>query len=359
MSQTITIGMLLPNSSILPIGKDFEKGLKKELENQDLEIDYVKEFIGNGGFEITQRAVNKLVGYDHADIITGVINHRMVAKIAEVFSKRGKLIAANVGENWPNPEFPNVSIHSLNAWQQIWAMSKWATKEIGPKGMFVSGLYDSGYSFMSAMNQGMLDSGIETQLRFMVAPAPGFQDGKIAEVHRVIPFIEKENPDFIFSAFCGEEASLFLEYWAQSGLSDKISVLSLPYLLEPANLPFPIKLFTTQLSDDNMDKYGEYTTPQAWKKDYYYLGQCVGTEISDKFNSGKNDHLNVSSNLSSNGKIQYSREVTLYQVDYSGEISNSVFNKIVLLGSSDESESMVKKYFNKQSGGWNNPYLSL
>jgi len=356
MTQAATIGLLLPNSSILPIGKDFERGVRSGVTNSQ-EVEYIKEFIGNGGVETTQKAIQKLIGFDDANIIAGVINNRVVAKIADTFEKRNnRLIAGNIGECWPNPPLVNVSTHSLNAWQQVWAMAKWAAKEIGPKGMFACGLYDSGYSFMAAMNEGMLASGIETQLPFVVSPAPGFQDGKIAEVHKVIPSIEKENPDFVFAAFCGEEAKLFLEYFVKSGLSKKIPVLSLPYLLQPAELLSTITIYTTSIIEGSENDINEVSAPGEWKSNYFSLGKKVGREIASMLKQKEEVDRSQSPNITLTQKL---KKVLLYEVKYTGEIVESTFKKMEELGTPNESKDIADKFHGRKSGGWNNPYLSI
>jgi branched-chain amino acid transport system substrate-binding protein len=53
--KTLHIGLLLPSSSIVPMGKLFEKGLKEGLSEKstDISIEITKEFIGQGGVKQT------------------------------------------------------------------------------------------------------------------------------------------------------------------------------------------------------------------------------------------------------------------------------------------------------------------
>jgi branched-chain amino acid transport system substrate-binding protein len=71
--DTITIGLLLPLSTILPVNKDFEKGFKEALKQFgcDLEFELVKEFIGQGGVKLIKKAGDKLSVFDDVDLITG------------------------------------------------------------------------------------------------------------------------------------------------------------------------------------------------------------------------------------------------------------------------------------------------
>jgi len=73
--KQIHIGLLIPSSTILPIGKDYEKGLKEGLSNfPELEFEITKEFIGQGGQVKTEEAINKLITYDDVHIVTGVVS---------------------------------------------------------------------------------------------------------------------------------------------------------------------------------------------------------------------------------------------------------------------------------------------
>ena len=50
--KKLTVGLLLPVSTIIPMGRDFEQGLKQAINDQvdqhEWEIELIPEFIGQG-----------------------------------------------------------------------------------------------------------------------------------------------------------------------------------------------------------------------------------------------------------------------------------------------------------------------
>ncbi len=251
MSENISIGLLLPSSTVLPIGRDFERGVKKGLEGlrlQSRSFEIIPEFISEGSKEKTEQAMNKLLNYHHVDVITGVVSHKTTYGVIDKIKKNKRpLIINNIGENLPDYRMveKNLFFNSMHTWQQVWSLGYWGCREFGPKGMFVGGVYDAGYSFALMLQMGMKAADPAAVMPFAVAPVQ--QMGGLADVTSVFQHIERYKPDFVFAAFCGEEAEMFLRTYKEEGWDRKVPLLATPFLMHPSGLDGTVDIFTSMV----------------------------------------------------------------------------------------------------------------
>ena len=234
----ITIGVLLPTSTILPISKDFEKGLKEGLkqEGSDLEIEIVKEFIGQGDPKMVEKACVKFFSYDDVDLVTGVASVKVASGLAERFKNQKKVFLVNdLGAHIPNTNELNeyIFINSPHLWRQAWTLGNWGVKTFGKKGMFIASVYDAGYSFSQMFYEGMKAADKECEWSFSVPPMP--PAGELSKMDVIFPFLEQYQPDFIFPVFCGGETAVFLNDFIARGWHHRTQIVATPYLLEPFN----------------------------------------------------------------------------------------------------------------------------
>jgi len=268
----LNIGLLLPNSNILPVAKDFEKGFKTALKNLDsaIEVEINKEFIGGGGTAATESALSKLVNYNNVDIVSGVLSARVTESIAATCKRKHKpLIVNNLGASLPDLSLLNeyVYINSYHLWQHAWALGYWGVKNLGKKGMFVGSVYDAGYSFPHMFHKGMMAANDESEWFFSVPPMP--PKDELSDMSVIFPYLEAYQPDFIFAAFCGSEAPLFLNEFISRGWHKRTKVLGLPYLLAPrAPLADYITIYTTQIATPG--------NPVIAENSFYQLGYDSG-----------------------------------------------------------------------------------
>lgn len=276
--DNLTIGVLLPSSNIFPIAKDFEKGLKqglKPLAAAGIELELVKEFIGSGDPKSVETACNKLLNFDDATAVTGVLSGRTVSRIADLFrNKETALLVNDLGEYIPDIKNLNsyITINSMYLWRHAWALGDWGVKTFGAKGMFTGATYDSGYSFSHMFHEGMKAGDKYNDWSFSVPPT--HPETKFSEMHIIFPFIEQYQPDFIFAAFCGTETSMFLNELIGRGWHHKIKVMGLPYLVSPIKQPLndDITIYTTQ----PFENAPEIEAANA----FYHLGLQTGRNIA-------------------------------------------------------------------------------
>jgi branched-chain amino acid transport system substrate-binding protein len=273
------IGLLLPTSTIFPIGKDFERGLKAGLGDVAQHIEFVKEFIGQGNLKQTEDAITKLFTYDNVDLITGILSGRVTEYVTPKFEMyRKPFVVSELGEYVPNHsrlnEYTFVNSHHL--WQHAWALGYWGVNTLGKKGMFIGGVYDAAYSFSHMFYEGMMAADPSSQWSFSIPPNP--PAGKLSDMSVIFPFLEKYQPDFVFATFCGTEATLFLNEFIRKGWHKRTQLLGLPFLLAPfAPLEDNITILTT-LPDTNM--------PEMLPKDSFFnLGLRAGKIIAQAANS--------------------------------------------------------------------------
>lgn len=280
--EKLHIGLLLPTSTILPVSKQFEKGLSSSLMNIDksnFEIEINKEFIGQGGTIQVENAVNKLLSYDAVDIIAGVVSNRVVESIAsKFFNNKKPILLNNLGEHVPNTQKlnPYVFINSMHLWRDAYALGYWGVKTWGKKGMFIASVYDAGYSFSQMFYKGMMAASAEAEWSFSVPPMP--PPGSLTDMSVIFPFLEQYQPDFIFAVFCGKENTLFLNEFIKRGWHKKTKILGLPYLLCPFEpLVDDVTVYTTQSANDE-------TIADPFQF-FYQLGNQTGDMICKAINT--------------------------------------------------------------------------
>lgn len=234
--RSISLGLLLPTSSILPISKDVERGIKEGFAQNscDSTLTLVKEFIGQGNTRQTEEAIGRFLNYHDVDLVSGVVSQKVADEVSDLFKKnRIPFIVNDLGAHIPQVTKLNeyTYINSFHLWQHAWAIGKWGVETFGKKGMYVSAVYDSGYAFSQMFHEGMLAADANAEWSFSVCPLP--PAGGLSDVSVVFPFMEQYQPDFIFATFCGTETTLFLNECIARGWHKKTNIIGLPFITEP------------------------------------------------------------------------------------------------------------------------------
>jgi ABC-type branched-subunit amino acid transport system substrate-binding protein len=359
----IKLGLLIPSSSILPMGKEFENGLKESLVafTKSQQVEFYPEFIGQGGTKKVEEALDKFFNYHQVDLVTGIVSNKVAMDVADKFEKkRIPFIINNIGEHFPDSRKFNsyVFLNSIHIWQQVWSLSNWAVNKFGKKGMFVSGMYDAGYNFMKMMSDGMQAASADSEIPYSVAPMSNSQG--FSQVEKVFEHIEMFKPDFVFSFFCGSEATDFLNGYVKKGYHKTIPLLSLPFLLESFDINGEQITIYTPFSSKNELKEG--ASSETSSSIFYQLGQVTGNIIAEGLKK------NGLSNL-----VEALREDTTINVSNAGQD-----NKIYLVENIHNGDkSNIKKHIEKElptinntstqfltaidelSSSWENPYLGV
>ncbi|HEY9000095.1 MAG TPA: ABC transporter substrate-binding protein [Mucilaginibacter sp.] len=376
MSKKLTIGVLLANSTILPMAANFNSGLKHglnglSLEN-DIEVEIVPEFIGQGSTAQVESAVNKLIGFNDSNIITGIISNSVSAELAEKFAKyKRPIIINNIGEHLPNPGASNdyVFLNSMHSWQQVWSIGKWAVQTFGKKGMLVSGLYDSGYSFPIMLRKGMEAATDDATLPFAIAPVRQYKG--LADVTSVIPQLIEKNPDFVFATFCGEEATMFLSEYVKHGLHKRIPLLGLPFLLEAFDGGGEsVDIYTTisayrGISDADAEQLGRISL-NPFRQFGIETGLVIKNAVKSSLNGSLQKALADTEVNDVRGKLDISSRTTgnnskvfVIKNTYAGdkeEVATQLVGEVETIGIDSE---VVEEINSQPSSGWFNPYLSI
>jgi branched-chain amino acid transport system substrate-binding protein len=345
--QKKQIGVMLPASSIFPIGKEFEKGVADGLQQTDpqLEFELHKEFAGQGGNKAIEDACNKFFNYLDVDAVTGFVSNKVMELVSDKFQQKQKpIIASNVGGHMPFPNKLNeyVHINSMNLWAHAWALGHWGAQHIGGKGLYATALYDSGYSFSEMFHAG-LKAG-DPSCEWAVAVCKGPADKSLSDMTSVFEEIGKQQPDFVFATFCGEETQLFINGFIERGFHERTKLLGLPFLLSPSYpLVSEINIYTTvPFADPSMDA----------AKAFYHLGYRSGKALANAFN-GNGDSLN--GRLSLDESLMPADE----EVSITMKSIGSQETKNGLVGTVKVPMAEMVAAKEETSFGWLNPYLCI
>ncbi len=360
--KTLNLGLLLPTSSIIPMGKQFEKGLKEVLsiKSPDTTIEISKEFIGQGSVSQTQNSINKLFNYDDVDIVTGILSNKLAENFSSLFQKQRKpFIINNLGENIPDPYQLNAFTltSSFGFWQHAWTLGYWGVRTFGKKGMYVSSVYDAGYSFSHMFYEGMKAADADCEWSFSIAPV--HVPGELSDLSVIFPYLEQYQPDFVFATFCGAETTIFINEFIARGWHKRTRLLGLPFLLDPF-MPVngDINIYTTSPS---------IIHPSLKAKDcFYHLGQ----QTADVICSGLSKGTDLQIDFSSDERLQKSGGAFFLEHSANPEGNLTIFKNDIVAGSAtftSESIGEVPTFPIKQLDamerstliGWNNPYLCV
>ncbi|RXK85965.1 ABC transporter substrate-binding protein [Filimonas effusa] len=274
--KTLSLGLLLPTSTILPISKDFERGVKDgfNTHSQIIEIEIIKEFIGQGGAKQAEDASGRFFNYHDVDVVSGVLSHKVADDLAEQFKKRKiPFIVNDLGGHIPQVDKLNdyTYLNSLHLWRHAWSIGKWGVETFGKKGMYISAVYDSGYAFSQMFHEGMMAADPRAEWSFSVCPMP--DAGNLSDMSVIFPFMEEYQPDFIFATFCGAETTLFLNECIARGWHKRTNIIGLPFITEPLGpLHADVTVYSTIAAQN-----AEMIVPE---RSFYYLGYETGAMLA-------------------------------------------------------------------------------
>ncbi|ARN79221.1 hypothetical protein BST97_15195 [Nonlabens spongiae] len=278
MAKSLDIGLMMPYSSIYPMGKLFKNGLIEILDHHKDEIDYTlhQEFVGPASIEEVNKADDKHASYNDVDIVSGIVNSRTVAEASASFKKGTQYHFANLGEHlYDQKRLPDhVAIESRSIWKEVYALTNYAYNSISKNGAYAASFYDTGYAYAQMVDVALKDNGKKDFLPVLVSQIP--PPGQPSNVEEVVDRIERLMPDWIFAAFCGSEATRFLKAFYKKGLHKKIKLLGLSFFSEKLlelDTDEVAVLSVLETTEDSLD-ISEYN-----KNHFYNLGRNSARSI--------------------------------------------------------------------------------
>jgi len=287
--HTVSVGILLPTSSIRPMSKQFLRAFKKAssevLEGTNYELEVLTEMIGTGSPKDIDRALDQFFGFHDVDVITGIATRYGLQHSFDRFQKnKVPFVVCGLGEHLIPTQGYNehVFVNSIHLWQQNWCLGYYAGKNLGNKGMVFSSMYDSGYSFLPAIQQGAAAANPEGDLTFKLMPMT--EPGQLSPIIESFDQVDFEGQDYIFSLLCGEEATIFLEEFKKRGLHENTKLLGMPFLLEPGEAD--LSGVSVYSSHYQLDQAGE--DPQ-FKNVFTDLGASTGIAVAQAIIKGNGE----------------------------------------------------------------------
>lgn len=357
----ITIGLLLPSSTIFPISKNFEQGLKDGLKqhgSHPLEVELIKEFIGQGDTRMVDKACNKFFKYDDAHLVTGILSNKSVNEIAPKFkSQQTPFLVNNLGAAVPDVSQMNdyIFINSPQLWRHAYTMGHWGVKTFGKKGMFIGSVYDAGYSFSHLLQQGMYAADAESTWAFATPPMPPV--GGLSNMDVIFPYLAHYEPDFIFAAFCGEETTLFLNALVKHGWHRKTKITGTPYLLAPfAPLIEDITVYSTQLFTNDAG----ITPENIFYKQGLQTGQTIAAAAAESNGADLKDQLSKSDTLFNIAReVKADTQLTIVQNDIDAGKADFTSKQVTFWDTYPMAVEQLKPLTSQLDSGWYNPYLCI
>ncbi len=365
--DTISIGMMLPTSSIRPMSKDFERAFKesinKILAGSNYEVEIIPEMIGNGSHAQIEGVLDKFFGYHDVDLVTGIVSSHGIQHLVDRFEKRKvPLVYCNLGEHFlPSKGYNDyVFQNSIHLWQQVWLLGYYAAEHLGGKGMILSSMYDSGYCFMSAFELGMRAANPDIEHELKLLPLP--QAGELSAIKEGLDVIDMTSCDFLFPIFCGEEATIFLDEFKKRDLAGKVELVGLPFLME--------------LGDSDLSGISIYTTNDikggadlVYKHVFRVLGNSTGTAVGEAILSSDGKI----SNEAMNEALTQNNGTKVYASTASPRLTSPVSIQKVTLGKDDtlsfqwvmeqvvdlEENEEFRQIRDTLLSAWVNPYLGI
>ncbi len=191
----------------------------------DFEI--IPVYIGQGQHKMVQEAVQKLLFFEGVDVVTGMVNIKVLTEISPLLDNYNKLgLFIDFGEIvHPTISFgKNVGCLSMNYWQSEYALGKWAVNEFGPDGQIILPIYESGFDLHYAFLQGGGSSGSEALHQMVLTDEYVTKDQL-----NLVPFfeaIEKDEPNFVHAIFTGSLGTQFFYQWRNSKFYDHIPLVT-------------------------------------------------------------------------------------------------------------------------------------
>ncbi len=358
-SEKFLLGVLIPYSSIYPMGKKYISGLKHALDSvEGFEYELFPEYISEGQVGQVIKAINKLNHFHDVDYITGLVSSLTLKGIVGKVQNENPMLVSNIGEHIPGNVVSgtNVQVNSDYLWMQIWAIGHWAVTQFGTKGLLAGSLYDIGYCFLKMLRMGMTSAKPGSECILASGNFKGVD--KPVDMAGIMDTIEREAPDFVFCAFCGKEAQEFMNAFIKRGLHRKILLISSRYFLGGIS-PEPVdEELVVYSAIHAFRKIDDSDLEEEWTKPYGIFEQ-LGKEAA-KVIINKHDNVHTVSDDRENIALTLEKTVKsseIYILENRLKPNKPIKRKI--LCKSDMSKMNYRSVIDSPVSGWQNIYMGI
>jgi branched-chain amino acid transport system substrate-binding protein len=235
--DTLRVGLLLPQSQIYPVaGGNFRTGMDLFLAQRSgaaRPITLMAQEYGTTPSAALEQA-GEWITNDRVDLIVGSLSSGTAATLHPLLHERQMpLLVSNIGANLTRDDrnSPYIIRNSFSYWQSSWALGRWAAGNLGKQAFVASSFYDSGYDSLYAFQLGFESAGgAITSTKITHLPA------ETGELETLMVAIQQAQPDLVFAAYSGAQASDFVRTYSQAGLATRIPLLGSAFLVDESLL---------------------------------------------------------------------------------------------------------------------------
>lgn len=197
---------------------------KMRLRQQDFQ--FLPVYTAQGGNNATLEAVRKLLFFEGVDVLTGMINIKVLTDIRPLLENHQKIgLFFDMGEMVPPPLGfgPNVMSISMNLWQGQYALGKWAAQEFGKDGLVISPVFEAGFNLNTAFFHGAAAGGADKIQSITLNDENAGQNGLVLD--SLFEALQSHTPDFVHAIFTGKMGIDFLQQWSTSKFANHVPLL--------------------------------------------------------------------------------------------------------------------------------------
>ncbi|MFI5137336.1 MAG: ABC transporter substrate-binding protein [Sphingobacteriales bacterium] len=387
MTGPIKIGVLTPFSGVYPYyGHHLMAGMLLGIypgAPKKNEIQFIPVYTKMGDPASVLEAVNRLIFFEQADIISGLINYLSVPGIIPVIEKYNKLgFFVDMGEYIPRFDYlsPRMFYSSQQVWQSQYALGNWAAKEYGTGGMMIMTLYEAGYHISNTFHLGAIDGGA-SRLDMHVIPHDRADPMKL-ELDDFFDKIKKNPPPYVHAIFAGSLGNDFLQLWKSSGFHKHIPLLVVENMVYDDMLEdaagLDLELFSASTWSRNDENTRNLEFVKRFERNggqmaniFGLLGYEIGLALREiKPLVQKRDWKSVSDLLQKESVIGPRGERNFYPASgFSLPVTdiisvktsvNKIYKTVISQGKGLKFDSEAFKETHEGSvSGWQNPYLCI
>lgn len=279
--RSVTVGVLLPRAQLHPLlSANILDGLRLGFSTTSHAARFQTRQIGTG----ETSAVSAARGLLDAGIrvVVGMVSTSQLEAIQPLFAEYGAtFVHATAGENITASPLSNVVVNSLQYWQSAYAAGQWAVGQFGRRAMLLSSFYESGFDTLYAAGQGIESAGgsvLDTHVTHM---HPSFD--RLADA---LDAVRSTNPDFVYTAYQGQQAVAFLHAYRSAGLETPL--VASAFMLDSADVSVPARSVTPWAADlkspENsafLDAFGQSTgrTADSFAVLGFETGHWIGAAL--------------------------------------------------------------------------------